>query len=749
MLPLPNLDDRFFDDIVDEARMLIPTIIPTWTDENEYDPGITLIELFSWLIEMQQYYMNRIIEQSEINFLKLLGIQIQQISSAKVDVFFSGVTKDIILPKRSKFMAHDLVFETDKDHTLIPNNIEKVIVRADAESNDYTSLNDYKSDSFYAFGSSVLKGNTLFIGLQKEVLPGQELTLSIYMFDDYPVTLGSDDHQSINIVPSGNVSWEFFGIDKDNGGKRGWFPVEISEDQTFHMSKSGQITLKMPFQMSVETVYPANDIGRYWISCTVNNPAYELPPRIKQVAINTISVVHEETLSETRVFASSGEKNETLELTDYLSFYEKLIIQVKDDNGYWRIWNRVSERDDLDFESHSYIVEKDQLTKKTKITFGDGVTGKKLPKNKEAVRAICYLATFERMRYLGISNGLPNQTFELYDLEIIPQSFIIQVGKKVVGCAELVWEDWHQVDNFMNSNATDLHFVYDDQNHRVLFGNNEKGSIPADVGMNNICMIQCRVGGGSKGNIKQHLIKEIVTEDDEIQRLHITNHHFARGGREKETLVEAKQRYQKELTKQDRAVTSEDFELIVKQTPGIRVGRVKAIPLYAAGLKDYPIHKVPAQVTVVVVPYSESKKPIPSQGFLQTVKQYIDQYRLITTEVHVIAPEYIKITIYAVVVVEPYLKGDSTKVVKALNQLLHPLDYETKSDGWEFGRSVYKGDIYGAINEIEGVTFIKELWIEGEGAGIQKEASGNIIIPPHGLVYSGQHQIEVISKTDL
>src|SRR5690606_33220318 len=100
--------------------------------------------------------------------------------------------------------------------------------------------------------------------------------------------------------------------------------------------------------------------------------------------------------------------------------------------------------------------------------------------------------------------------------------------------------------------------------------------------------------------------------------------------------------------------------------------RVKALPLYSVGLHDYPNTKVPGLVTVVVVPYSEQKKPVPSEGFLKTIKNYLSLHRLITTEIQVVAPEYVKISVYGVVVVEPYLKGEQTKILDALNRFLNP-----------------------------------------------------------------------------
>lgn len=71
-LNLPNLDDRRYEDLVDEARAMIPGLAPEWTDHNPSDPGITLIELFAYLTEMLIYRLNRITDENIRTFLKLL-----------------------------------------------------------------------------------------------------------------------------------------------------------------------------------------------------------------------------------------------------------------------------------------------------------------------------------------------------------------------------------------------------------------------------------------------------------------------------------------------------------------------------------------------------------------------------------------------------------------------------------------------------------------------------------------------------
>lgn len=72
-IPLPNLDDRGYADLVAEARALIPSLAPEWTDHNPSDPGITLVELFAWLAEMMTWRANQVPDASVLGFLRLLN----------------------------------------------------------------------------------------------------------------------------------------------------------------------------------------------------------------------------------------------------------------------------------------------------------------------------------------------------------------------------------------------------------------------------------------------------------------------------------------------------------------------------------------------------------------------------------------------------------------------------------------------------------------------------------------------------
>ena len=71
-LPIPNLDDRTFDDLVAEGIAMIPIHAPEWTNHNPSDPGITLVELLAYVTEILIYRLNRVDRESKLGFLRLL-----------------------------------------------------------------------------------------------------------------------------------------------------------------------------------------------------------------------------------------------------------------------------------------------------------------------------------------------------------------------------------------------------------------------------------------------------------------------------------------------------------------------------------------------------------------------------------------------------------------------------------------------------------------------------------------------------
>lgn len=122
-LPIPNLDDRTFQDLVTEMRALIPRYAPQWTDHNITDPGIMFIELWAWLVEIILYRQNIIIERSKINFLKLLLDPPEPVTvEITLTIKLKNEIATLIIPAGTKFSTEPspertkIIFETFQEY---------------------------------------------------------------------------------------------------------------------------------------------------------------------------------------------------------------------------------------------------------------------------------------------------------------------------------------------------------------------------------------------------------------------------------------------------------------------------------------------------------------------------------------------------------------------------------------------------------------------------------------------------------
>src|SRR4051794_32044053 len=88
VLPAPDLDDRRFQDLVDDAKRLVQQRCPTWTDHNVSDPGVTLIEAYAQMVDQLIYRLNRVPERTYVKFLELIDVQLRPPSAAHGEVTF-------------------------------------------------------------------------------------------------------------------------------------------------------------------------------------------------------------------------------------------------------------------------------------------------------------------------------------------------------------------------------------------------------------------------------------------------------------------------------------------------------------------------------------------------------------------------------------------------------------------------------------------------------------------------------------
>lgn len=123
----PSLDDRRFDDLVEELLARIPAHTPEWTNPRQGDPGRTLLELFAWLADTILYRANLVPERQRLVFLRLLGQRLRPATPARTVVALSSSEEE---PRTAVHLAPGarvdgpVPFETMTETTVLPISAE-------------------------------------------------------------------------------------------------------------------------------------------------------------------------------------------------------------------------------------------------------------------------------------------------------------------------------------------------------------------------------------------------------------------------------------------------------------------------------------------------------------------------------------------------------------------------------------------------------------------------------------------------
>lgn len=88
-IPSPNLDDRTFQQLLDEAKLIVQQKSPGWTDLSPSDPGTVLLEAFAHLTEVLIYRLNLLPDKAFHEFLRLIGVEVRPPTAAGVALTFS------------------------------------------------------------------------------------------------------------------------------------------------------------------------------------------------------------------------------------------------------------------------------------------------------------------------------------------------------------------------------------------------------------------------------------------------------------------------------------------------------------------------------------------------------------------------------------------------------------------------------------------------------------------------------------
>lgn len=141
----PALDDRSFDDLVEDLLSRIPAHTPEWSNPRPGDPGRTLIDLFAWLADTLLYRANLIPEKQRLTFLRLLGIPMRPAIPATGLVSLHNDTDtatEAIVLQPFATLTGPANFETLTELSLLPVTAECYFKRplTEGERSDMTAL---------------------------------------------------------------------------------------------------------------------------------------------------------------------------------------------------------------------------------------------------------------------------------------------------------------------------------------------------------------------------------------------------------------------------------------------------------------------------------------------------------------------------------------------------------------------------------------------------------------------------------
>jgi predicted phage baseplate assembly protein len=338
---------------------------------------------------------------------------------------------------------------------------------------------------------------------------------------------------------------------------------------------------------------------------------------------------------------------------------------------------------------------------------------------------------------IGGSDGSRNQRFQLASTPVLKGSLQLDVQQSDEG-----YERWQEVDDFFGSGPADKHYVLNRTSGEILTGDGVNGCIPVAYVNNpgaNVVARRYRVGGGRRGNVAAAEINTLATPLAGVDTNGVKNLLAAYGGRDEESIDEAKRRAPRALKSRCRAVTAEDFEYLAQQAANVR--RAKALPLFHP---MFPGARIPGVVSVIVVPDADTGKtpnPLPSDATLRTVCAYLDARRLLTTELFVLKPSYQQVAIRGELVAAD--DADLAQVANAVNQSLllyfDPLQGGENGQGWPFGGTIHYSRVYHRVFAVDGVASIVTLTIVLDG--VAQPGCTDIPLAANGLLYSTGHEV--------
>ena len=339
-LPVPNLDDRRFQDLVDDAKRLVQRRCPEWTDHNVSDPGVTLIELFAWMTDQLLYRVNRIPDRNYVKFLELIGIRLFPPSAARGQVTFwlSGPQPDAIRIAGGTQAAtirtetdNAIVFTTLDDLPIVPVAVTAAFTSADGKKHVDRTTEALNARGFLAFEAQPKPGDLLLVGLS-EPAPSNALRLR------FACTI-----EGVGVDPTWPpLAWEAWtGAD--------WEVCDLDGDTTGGLNRDGDVVIHLPAGHVASVI---EKVRAGWVRARVTEPEegqpfYSSSPNVRGVAAATIGgtaeAVHADVIADEVLGVAEGVAGGRflVKHRPVVPGDRPMTVSVSDEESGWQEWTQV------------------------------------------------------------------------------------------------------------------------------------------------------------------------------------------------------------------------------------------------------------------------------------------------------------------------------------------------------------------------------------------------------------------------
>ncbi len=686
-LPEPKFETRTYRDLYNEAIARIPAHTPEWTNRSEPDPGVTLLQLFSFMTESLLYRTNLIPERNRQKFLRLLQIPMRAASAAKGMVEFTnprGAFEVYTLNAGQSLSAGNVAFKTDSGLAVLPVE-SKIYYKKPSTAEDNSDLNDLYKNLYAAFD---LPGNKLefyetsifepavdganlrSIDIARETVDGTIWIALLARASETPETAREK-------IANTTLSLGIFPTIGDEGCVIEPIPA-LSENQQ-------DLVFEIPNAIDDRIRYePLEFTADHDLLKQAGIVKLQLP------AADKLTVWAEEALT-----AGVDTRPPSLENTDD---QERLVTWLR---------IRAPQVDtSLDIASR-------QLSIKLAWT---GINAAMVEQRIDV-----------SAEKLSKGTGKPDQSTRVLNVPVIENSLRLFVNgvewAEIDDLATAASELDCQVSSASSSNKV---FKLDKESGEIKFGNGVHGARPPQGALIQVAYSH---GGGLQGMVG---IGTILKSPALPSGVKVSNPVPTWGGTAAEKVADAERNIPQVMRHRERLISEDDYKDIVLRTPGVDIGRVDILPLFHPKL---PKQTSAGVVTVLIIPLTDGvypNSPEPDQLILENVCRYLTPRRVLTSELHVRGPVYKEVWVSVGLSTVPGFDPAPVReaVKDEIKQFLSPLIGGFSDSGWPLEKSVDGLEISAAVTRVDGVSKVNQLKLsESVGPEVSEIGMSGLNLP--------------------